>query len=181
MQCGSAAAAKSALAFDNKSLNGNNVQIRRTRKTLGSGEQGALRCRNWPWRASEEEFYEFFAGYNPVEGSLKFQVNEEGKKMGNAAILFASSEDAERCFKEKQGQELGGRKCFLDDLDVEDHADFENFNPDNKNVRCSDSVNEDNVDRAVKLRGLPWAANKGTVLEFFEGFKLKKSDVTIDI
>jgi len=101
--------------------------------------------------------------------------------MGNAAILFASNEDAERCFKEKQGQELGGRKCFLDDLDVDDHADFENFNPDNKNVRCSDAVNEDNVDRAVKLRGLPWAANKGTVLEFFEGFKLKKSDVTIDI
>jgi hypothetical protein len=37
-----------------------------------------------------------------VQGSLKFQVNEEGKKMGQAAILFASAADAERCFKEKQ-------------------------------------------------------------------------------
>ena len=45
---------------------------------------------------------EFFADYNPVEGSLKFQVNEEGKKMGQAAILFKTQADAERCFKEKQ-------------------------------------------------------------------------------
>jgi RNA recognition motif-containing protein len=48
-------------------------------------------------------------------------------------------------------------------------------------VRCGDSVNEDNVERCVKLRGLPWAANKGTVIEFFEGFKLRKKNVTIDI
>ena len=66
-------------------------------------------------------------------------------------------------------------------MDVEDHADFNAFNPENKNVRCGDSVTEDNVERAVKIRGLPWAANKGTVIEFFEGFKIKKSDITIDI
>lgn len=64
---------------------------------------------------------------------------------------------------------------------MEDHAEFESFNPEDKNVRCGDSVTEDNVDRAVKIRGLPWAANKGTVVEFFEGFKIKKSDITIDI
>jgi len=31
------------------------------------------------------------------------------------------------------------------------------------------------------MRGLPWAANKGTVIDFFEGFKVKKGDITIDI
>ena len=36
-------------------------------------------------------------------------------------------------------------------------------------------------DRCVKLRGLPWAANKGTVVDFFEGFKVRKGDITIDI
>lgn len=42
-------------------------------------------------------------------------------------------------------------------------------------------MTEDNVERCVKIRGLPWAANKGTVIEFFEGFKIKKSDICIDI
>lgn len=108
-------------------------------------------------------------------------MNEEGRKTGHAAVLFESAEDAERAFKEKQKQEIGGRWVLLNDCDVEDHAEFESFNPENKNVRCSDSVNEDNVDRCVKLRGLPWAANKGTVLEFFEGFRINKSNIVIDI
>jgi len=66
-------------------------------------------------------------------------------------------------------------------LDVDDHENFESFNPENKNVRCGDSVTEDNVDKCVKLRGLPWAANKGTVIDFFEGFTWRKGDITIDI
>ena len=116
-----------------------------------------------------------------VPGSVKYQMNEEGRKTGHAAVLFESSHDAERAFKEKQKQEIGGRWILLNDLDVEDHAEFESFNPENKNVRCGDSVTEDNVERAVKIRGLPWAANKGTVIEFFEGFKVKKTDIVIDI
>jgi RNA recognition motif-containing protein len=108
-------------------------------------------------------------------------MNEEGRKTGHAAVLFESSEDAERAFKEKQKQEIGGRWIMLSDLDVEDHSEFESYNPENKNVRCGDSITEENVDRCVKLRGLPWAANKGTVIEFFEGFRIKKSDITIDI
>lgn len=116
-----------------------------------------------------------------VPGSIKYQQNEEGRKTGHAAVLFESAEDAERAFKEKQKQEIGGRWILLNDLEVEDHAEFESYDPANKNVRCGDSVNEDNVDRCVKIRGLPWAANKGTVIEFFEGFKVRKNDITIDI
>ncbi len=70
---------------------------------------------------------------------------------------------------------------MLGDLEVEDYENFESFDPEKKSVRCSDSVTEDNLERCVKLRGLPWAANKGTVIDFFEGFNLKKSDITLDI
>lgn len=51
---------------------------------------------------TEEQIAEFFEGYNMVEGSLKFHVNEEGRKSGMAAVLFNSEEDAEKACKEKQ-------------------------------------------------------------------------------
>ena len=83
--------------------------------------------------------------------------------------------------KEKQKKSINGRWILLGELDVEDHENFENFDPENKNVRCSESVTEENFERCVKLRGLPWAANKGTVIDFFEGFNVRRSDITIDI
>ena len=70
---------------------------------------------------------------------------------------------------------------MLGNLDLDDHRNFESFDIESKNVRCGDSVNESNVDRCVKLRGLPWSANKGTIVEFFDGFTLNKLDIVIDI
>lgn len=175
------------MAFDQKDLKGSQVQIRRAPADsslsgdAGPKEQAALRMQGLPFKASDEDIEEFFAGFNMVAGSLKYQMNEDGRKTGQAAVVFESCEDAERAFKEKQKQEIGGRWILLSDLDMEDHAEFESFNPENKNVRCGDSVNEDNVERCVKIRGVPWAANKGTIIEFFEGFKIKKGDITIDI
>ena len=67
------------------------------------------------------------------------------------------------------------------DLEVDEYNDFDNWDPSAKDVRCGDSLNEDNVERCVKLRGLPWATGKGQVLEFFEGFNIKKKDVTLDV
>jgi len=124
----------------------------------------------------------FFDGYGMVAGSVKFKVDPEtGRKKGECAVLFDDCNEAERAIKEKQKQEICGRWVILADLDVDDYNDYENYDPENKNVRCSDSITEDNVDRSVKLRGLPWGANKSTVIEFFEGFKISKRDITIDI
>ena len=137
-------------------------------------EKGSLRMQGLPFRATEEEIAEFFDGFNLVSGSVKFQMNEEGRKTGQAAVLFESTDDADRAFAEKQKQEIGGRWILLHDFEVEDYNDYANFDPESKFVRCGDSVNEDNVERCVKIRGLPWAANKGTVITFFDGFKVKK-------
>jgi RNA recognition motif-containing protein len=174
------------LAFDLKKLGDNSVQVRRAPANSQIGESSAkepaaLTLKGLPFKATEEDIAAFFEGYNMVPGSIKYQMNEEGRKTGLAAVLFESEQDKERAFKEKQKQEIGGRWILLNDLDVDDHAEFESYNPENKNVRCGDSVNEDNVDRCVKIRGLPWAANKGTVIEFFDGFSVKKNDITIDI
>lgn len=144
-------------------------------------DRGALLLGNWPWRVTEEQFEEFFDGYNMVPGSVKFHMNEEGRRSGKAACVFATEADAERAAKEKNRTDLGGRNIFCDDLDLAEWEDFENWDPAGKNVRCGDSLNEENVERCVKLRGLPRACSKGEVIAFFDGFTLRKKDVTIDI
>ena len=72
-------------------------------------EKGALRVGNWPWRITEEEMSAFFEAYNVVPGSVKFHMNEEGRRSGQAAILFSTEEDAEKAYSELQGQDLNGR------------------------------------------------------------------------
>jgi len=37
-----------------------------------------------------------------VPGSVKYQMNEDGRKTGHAAVLFESQGDADRAFKDKQ-------------------------------------------------------------------------------
>ena len=134
------------------------------------------------FKASEDDVVQWFDGYGIVAGSVKFKVDPDtGRKKGECAALFEDYTEAERAQKEKQKTDMCCRNVMLNDLDLDDYNDYENFDPENKNVRCSDAVNEDNVDRCVKLRGLPWAANKNTVIEFFEGFKIQKKDITIDI
>jgi len=51
-------------------------------------EKGALTLKGLPWKVTEEDLIAFFEGYNYMPESLKWQVNEEGKKSGLAACLF---------------------------------------------------------------------------------------------
>jgi len=51
-------------------------------------EKGALTLKGLPWKVTEEDLVQFFDGYNYIPESLKWQVNEEGKKSGLAAVLF---------------------------------------------------------------------------------------------
>lgn len=109
-KCKNLKAVNAALTFDEKDLSGAIVTVRRcSGDTPLQQEQGALRLSNWPWRISEEEMTNFFEAYNVIQGSVKFHVNEEGRKSGQAAVLFGTEDDAEKAYTELQGQDLNGR------------------------------------------------------------------------
>ena len=42
-------------------------------------------------------------------------------------------------------------------------------------------VNDDNRDRAVKIRGLSWYTKKSEVVEFFQAFNVSEEDVFIEV
>jgi len=65
VKCANAKSAQAALAFDQKQLCGNQVQVRRASSqnqigASGPKEQAALRMQGLPFKATEEEIEEFF-------------------------------------------------------------------------------------------------------------------------
>lgn len=53
-----------------------------------------MKLRGLPFWATDDEIYEFLDGYNVVSNSLKYKYDENGRKSGQAAILFLTQQDA---------------------------------------------------------------------------------------
>jgi RNA recognition motif-containing protein len=53
----------------------------------------ALKLRGIPWSCEDTDIYEFFEGFKVVEDSAKLEVYDDGKKSGNAIILFESIDE----------------------------------------------------------------------------------------
>jgi hypothetical protein len=49
---------------------------------MNVGQNMPVRLRGLPFRATDEEIYEFLNGYNVVPCSLKYKFDENGRKSG---------------------------------------------------------------------------------------------------
>lgn len=49
-----------------------------------------------------------------------------------------------------------------------------------KNINLRNYLNDDNIDRAVKLRGMPFQCSAAEVIDFFKDFNVSNSDVVIE-
>ena len=60
---------------------------------------------------------------------------------------------------------------------------FDSVRPVLDDVCLRDSLNDDNRDRAVKMRGLPWKVKPEEIVEFFKGgdITIKNEDVVIEV
>lgn len=65
--------------------------------------------RGLPFSATAEDIIVFFAGYSLIMDSVKFSCFEDGRRTGQAAVLFASSDAALHAMDQKQGQNIGHR------------------------------------------------------------------------
>ena len=115
-----------------------------------------------------------------VPGSIKLGRNDDGRMTGQAACLFETKEDAKSALNEMQGQNIGHRWIELYTIS---HKDWENFGQEqlqSKNINLRNYLNEDNVSRAVKMRGMPFHVNPAEIVEFFGDFNVSASDVVIE-
>ena len=76
--------------------------------TLGScvvksGDMVSLKMRGLPWKVDVEEIEQFFSRYSYIRESVRIGELEDGRKTGQAALLFATEEEAKNAMNEKQG------------------------------------------------------------------------------
>lgn len=77
--------------------------------SFNSDDFVCLKMRGLPFTATVEDILMFFAGLSIVTDSVKFAVFDDGRKTGQAAALFLSSDAALQAMDMKQGQNIGHR------------------------------------------------------------------------
>jgi heterogeneous nuclear ribonucleoprotein F/H len=140
---------------------------------------------------SYQEIKTFFNGYNYVDNSVILGKGRDGRNNGFGSILMKNPEDVEAAVKELNKQYIGERYV---DLSIIAYADYRSFNSEKytqskgkfggfagNTCKLFQEVNDNNQDRSLVLRGLPYSATKDSVLEFVKDFgNVQDSDVFIE-
>lgn len=154
-----------------------------------------VKMRGLNYHVRYEEVTDFFKDYNPVQGSVILGKNHEGKKNGFGAILFESEDKAAKAATEMNKQYLGSR--YLD-LSVISYDEYLNFNPPFRGghsskqgggnygstygghsnyggnygsyVKLQDCVSQENLDKSLILRGLPYSITTFQVQKFLNAY-----------
>jgi len=145
-----------------------------------SKEYTPLRLRGLPFSARHMDIKNFFYDYKIVRESVKFGRNFEGRKTGEAVVLFETQEEAQRAIKERQGQHIGHRWIELFLIHPDEYAGFDEKQLSNYSVSLAKFITPQNKAKTLKLRGLPFNVREEEIVEFFAGFDIVKSDVIIE-
>ena len=115
----------------------------------------ACKLRGMPWRVEQEEIETFLEGFKWVRDSIRIGELEGGRRTGQGAVLFESEDEAFRFKEEKEGEYIGARFVNINELS---YAEFQSFMDDQLgciSVNLERILNEDNLSKGVKLRGMP--------------------------
>mmetsp|Transcript_42306 Transcript_42306/g.55749 ORF Transcript_42306/g.55749 Transcript_42306/m.55749 type:complete len:249 (+) Transcript_42306:469-1215(+) len=69
----------------------------------------ALKMRGLPWRVEVEEIEQFFSRYAYIRDSVRIGELADGRKTGQATVLFETADEASNAMTERQGQNVGSR------------------------------------------------------------------------
>jgi RNA recognition motif-containing protein len=178
------AAAAAVEQLSGQELDGNMVRINLAQPKRGGGgsrevvtESDTCFVGNIDGAVEEEDLEELFDEYDYSEIRMP-----PGK--GFAFVSFETNEAAAKAQTECNGKELKGKAIRValakPKAPRDDGPELEDTKP------LSTFLNEDNVDRAIKLRGLPFRTTAANVLEFCksncEGLDyLEEKDVVMEV
>ena len=126
-----------------------------------------MKMRGLPWRVEVDEIEQFFSRYSYIRESVRIGELADGRKTGQAAVLFENEEEAKNAMNEKQGQNVGSRWVELYQMPYSQYESFADDQLQQKTVALKNFLNEENLHRCVKLRGIPYQASQQDVKDFF--------------
>ena len=156
-------------------------------------DEVCCKIRGMPFRTNAEEVMEFFAEFNPVDGSFVME-ERDGRKTGWGAICFKSADDAAKAIGELDGKYLGPRYVGLMALNYGDFCKYKSrlernaaggdggaggdYGP-KPDVLLSGRLTEATKEKALMMRGCPWRVQVDEIITFFDGFGTIKSENVI--
>ena len=123
----------------------------------------------------------FFSRYAYVRDSIRIGELTDGRKTGQAALLFENADEASNAMNEKQGQNVGSRWVELYQMPYSQYSSFQDDQLQQKTVSLKSFLTEENVTRCVKLRGIPYQATQQDIKDFFVEFNICDDDVVIEM
>jgi len=143
-----------------------------------------LKIRGLPYQTRFEEIAEFFRDHKNIERSIVMGIGQDGRKNGFASILFEDEKSAKDAMDEMQGGHVGTRYVELSVITYGDYMKFNGPSGGSGNgtfVRLSKFVSNDNKERCVVMRGLPYKVTAEEIIKFFDGYgKVTEDDIFIE-
>jgi RNA recognition motif-containing protein len=145
-------------------------------------EKVCLRLRGIPFRIEDEVIYDFFSGYDYIDGSLIIGVWPSGKRTGEAVLLFLNEEDAQKAHEAKNGNNIQERWI---ELYIHDYKYYQGFitkcmsKSGGKDKTINDILQENAGRKAtgITLRGIPFDSQTADIHKFMDGYGVKNEDI----
>ena len=141
-----------------------------------------VKLRGLPFRVEDDQVYDFFAGFDYIDGSLIIGVKPDGKRTGEGVILFLTEEDAQKAIEGKSGNNIGERWIDLSLCDFRFYQGFYDMGmKTTENTITSLLKDGKKKDKSIVLRGIPFSAQKNDIVKFLAEFQVTEDNVHFEI
>lgn len=100
-------------------------QVQGTKRAAEYEQISAIRMRGLPFKATDDEIENFFTGYNIIPNSIKYKLDENGRKSGQACIMFNTRSEALRALAERDKKQMGSRYIELVQIEKSEYDAFD--------------------------------------------------------
>ena len=141
-------------------------------------EKVCIRLRGIPFRVNDEEVHDFFSGYDVIKESLIIGVRPDGLRTGQAVILAESEEEARTIIEDKNGHTIGDRWIELYNETFGYYKSFYDNGLKIKDISITGILKgEENIERCVKLRGIPFNCERKDIVDFMSEYAVEEANV----